>query len=139
MAYPSAVDRFRDEDYAQALDRLGLRRLVPQLNEVGRWDHELNEDEQQAIAFARLMLHVPPWVLIDEALDSIDVNTRERVMDMFTRDLAHSGVIYIGRADPKSGFFSRVLHLENDPGMRRLARERADEPRAAGPAPAAAA
>ncbi len=54
------------------------------------------------------MLHVPPWVLIDEALDSIDVNTRERVMDMFTKDLAHTGVIYIGRADPKSGFFSRV-------------------------------
>jgi vitamin B12/bleomycin/antimicrobial peptide transport system ATP-binding/permease protein len=125
LAYPSTVDRFKDEDYERALDRLGLRRLVPRLNEDGRWDHELNEDEQQAIAFARLMLHVPPWVLIDEALDSIDVNTRERVMDMFTRDLAHSGVIYIGRADPKGGFFSRVLKLENDPGTRRLARQEA--------------
>ena len=122
LAYPSTVDRFGDEDYAQALQRLGLPRLVPLLNEIRRWDHELNEDEQQAIAFARLMLHVPPWVLIDEALDSIDVNTRERVMDMFTRDLAQSGVIYIGRADPKNGFFSRVLHLVNDPATRRLPR-----------------
>ncbi|MGB6486821.1 MAG: ABC transporter ATP-binding protein/permease [Steroidobacteraceae bacterium] len=138
LAYPSTVDRFKDEDYARALDRLGLRRLVPQLNEVSRWDHDLNEDEQQAIAFARLMLHVPPWVLIDEALDSIDVSTRERVMDMFTRDLAHSGVIYIGRSDPKSGFFARVLRLTNDPATRRLARERADESHAAGPAAAAA-
>jgi vitamin B12/bleomycin/antimicrobial peptide transport system ATP-binding/permease protein len=125
LAYPSTVDRFKDEDYERALDRLGLRRLVPRLNEDGRWDHELNEDEQQAIAFARLMLHVPPWVLIDEALDSIDVNTRERVMDMFTHDLARSGVIYIGRADPKGGFFSRVLRLENDPGTRRLERQQA--------------
>jgi vitamin B12/bleomycin/antimicrobial peptide transport system ATP-binding/permease protein len=139
LAYPSTVDRFKDEDYAQALDRLGLRRLVPQLNEVGRWDHELNEDEQQAIAFARLMLHVPPWVLIDEALDSIDVNTRERVMAMFKRDLAHSGVIYIGRADPQNGFFSRVVRLANDPATRRLTRQQAGQPRAAGPAPAAAA
>ena len=139
LAYPSTVDRFKDGDYERALDRLGLRRLVPRLNEDSRWDHELNEDEQQAIAFARLMLHVPPWVLIDEALDSIDVNTRERVMDMFTRDLAHSGVIYIGRADPTGGFFSRVLRLENDPGARRLARQQAEEPRAAGPRAAAAA
>jgi putative ATP-binding cassette transporter len=138
LAYPSTVDRFKDEDYGKALDRLGLHRLVPRLSEVSRWDHELNEDEQQAIAFARLMLHVPPWVLIDEALDSIDVNTRDRVMEMFTKDLAHAGVIYIGRADPKSGFFSRVVRLANDPETRRLAREQADDRQmsAAVPAPA---
>ena len=139
LAYPSTVDRFKDEDYERALARLGLERLKPQLNEVSRWDHELNEDEQQAIAFARLMLHVPPWVLIDEALDSIDVNTRERVMAMFTHDLAHAGVIYIGRADPKGGFFSRVVQLANDPATRRLDRGRADAPRPAGKAAAAAA
>jgi putative ATP-binding cassette transporter len=138
LAYPSTVDRFKDEDYTKALQRLGLERLVSRLNEVDRWDHELNEDEQQAIAFARLLLHVPPWVLIDEALDSIDVNTRERVMDMFKKDLAHAGVIYIGRADPKSGFFSRVVRLANDPATRRLPRQRADESHAAGATPAPA-
>jgi len=139
LAYPSAVDRFKQEDYTQALDQLGLRRLVPQLDEVRRWDHELNEDEQQAVAFARLMLHVPSWVLIDEALDSIDVDSRERVRDMFTRHLAGSGVIYIGRADPHSGFYARVLRLVNDPATRRLARHRAEQPRAAGPYPPPAA
>jgi len=131
LAYPSAVDRLQDQDYEAALQRLGLRRLVPQLHEVRRWDHELNEDEQQAVAFARLMLHAPRWVLIDEALDSIDVGTREHVMDMFGKDLAHSGLIYIGRADPKGGFFSRVLHLVNDPTARRLTRHHVAPPRAA--------
>jgi putative ATP-binding cassette transporter len=131
LAYPSAVADFQQEDYARALSRLGLDRLIPSLDEVRRWDHELNEDEQQAVAFARLLLHAPRWVLIDEALDSIDVSTRERVMDMFARDLADSGLIYIGRADPKGGFFSRVLHLVNDPATRRLPRHRAVQPRAA--------
>ena len=139
LAYPSAVDRFKEQDYAEALHQLGLRRLVPLLDEVRRWDHELNEDEQQAVAFARLMLHKPRWVLIDEALDSIDVATRERVLDMFKRDLADSGLIYIGRADPDGGFFSRVLHLVNDPTTRRLARQRAKHPRAASAYPPAAA
>jgi putative ATP-binding cassette transporter len=131
LAYPSPVDRFEERDYARALHRLGLDRLTPSLDEVRRWDHELNEDEQQAVAFARLMLHAPRWVLIDEALDSIDVSTRERVMEIFAQDLADSGLIYIGRADPKGGFFSRVLRLVNDPTTRRLARHRAPQPRAA--------
>ncbi|HEX8755932.1 MAG TPA: ABC transporter ATP-binding protein/permease [Steroidobacteraceae bacterium] len=140
LAYPSPVSRFESQGYARALRRLGLDRLVPSLDEVRRWDHELNEDEQQAVAFARLLLHAPRWVLIDEALDSIDVSTRERVIDMFARDLAHCSLIYIGRADPKGGLFSRVLHLVNDPQLRRLARHRAMPPRAAAryqpPAPA---
>ncbi|MDE2262396.1 MAG: ATP-binding cassette domain-containing protein, partial [Gammaproteobacteria bacterium] len=133
LAYPSTLDRFERQDYAGALRRLGLDRLTPSLDEVRRWDHELNEDEQQAVAFARLLLHAPRWVLIDEALDSIDVSTRDRIVDMFTRDLAGSGLIYIGRADPKGGFFQRVLHLVNDPLTRRLTRHRVAQPRTAAP------
>ncbi|MDE2447779.1 MAG: ABC transporter ATP-binding protein/permease [Gammaproteobacteria bacterium] len=140
LAYPSDVGGFKDQDYSQALQRLGLGRLQPLLEAARRWDHELNEDEQQAVSFARLMLHAPPWILVDEALDSIDAHTREHIVDMFTRELAHSGLIYIGRADPKGGFFSRVLHLVNDPTSRRLVRHKAAKPRAAAafppPAPA---
>jgi putative ATP-binding cassette transporter len=130
LAYPSGVDRFKGQDYSDALQGLGLDRLVPLLEESRRWDHELNEDEQQAVTFARLLLHKPRWILVDEALDSIDVGTRERIRAMFTRELADSALIYIGRADPKDGFFSPVLHLVNDPTTRRLTRHRATPPRA---------
>ena len=139
LAYPSPVDRFKREDYLEALRRLGLGRLEPMLGEARRWDHMLNEDEQQAVVFARLSLHAPRWILVDEALDSIDVNTRERIVEMFSRELAHSALIYIGRADPKGGFFSRTLRLVNDPATRRLARHRAGQPRAAPFHPPAAA
>jgi putative ATP-binding cassette transporter len=130
LAYPSAVDQFKTHDYSATLERLALGRLVPLLEEWRRWDHELNEDEQQAIAFARLLLHAPRWILVDEALDFIAMDTREQIRDVFAHELAHSGVIYIGRADPKGDFFSRVLHLVNDPTSRRLARHRAVKPRA---------
>jgi vitamin B12/bleomycin/antimicrobial peptide transport system ATP-binding/permease protein len=139
LAYPSNVAQFEAHDYAATLERLGLDRLVPRLDESRRWDHELNEDEQQAIAFARLLLHAPDWILVDEALDFIAMDTRERIREVFTHELAHSGVVYIGRADPKGGFFSRVLHLVNDPTSRRLTRHRALKPRAAPVQPAATA
>jgi putative ATP-binding cassette transporter len=129
LAYPTQVGRIEAEVYRHALDRLGLERLVPLLDASRRWDRDLSEDEQQAIAFARLLLHAPRWVVIDGALDSLDAQTRERVLRLFSEDLAGSGLLYIGRSDPQRGFFSHVLHLINDPQTRRLARHRAAEPR----------
>jgi putative ATP-binding cassette transporter len=100
--------------------RSKLERLVPLLDQTQRWDRELSEDEQQTLAFARVVLHAPPWVLIDEVLDSLDEETRQRILAIFTGDLEHTGVIHIGRANARDRIFSRVVHLVTDPTLRRL-------------------
>jgi putative ATP-binding cassette transporter len=120
LAYPSGVDKFQAKDYSGALARLGLESLEPLLEVSKRWDHELNEDEQQRLAFATLLLHAPHWVLIDEVLDSLDDDSMQRVTEVLTKDLAHTGIIYIGRSEQKDGLFDRVVHLIKDPGTRRL-------------------
>jgi vitamin B12/bleomycin/antimicrobial peptide transport system ATP-binding/permease protein len=120
MAYPSNTGKFEEADYGAALTRLKLERLVPMLDVAHRWDRELSEDEQQTLAFARLLLHSPPWVLIDEVLDSLDDDARQTILDLFGKDLEHTGVIHIGRADAHDRVFSRVLHLVKDPDLRRL-------------------
>jgi putative ATP-binding cassette transporter len=120
LAYPSATAVFEAAAYANALVRLELQRLVPLLDVSRRWDHELSEDEQQTLAFARVVLHAPPWVLIDEVLDSLDEDARRCILDLFVKDLPHTGVIHIGRADAHDHLFSRVLHLIKDPTLRRL-------------------
>ena len=120
LAYPSNTQKYESADYGAALTRVKLERLVPMLDVTHRWDRELSEDEQQTLAFARLLLHAPPWVLIDEVLDSLDDDARESVLDLFGKDLEHTGVIHIGRADAHDHVFSRVLHLVKDPDLRRL-------------------
>jgi putative ATP-binding cassette transporter len=120
LAYPSKAETFEGSAYANALVRLKLDRLVPMLDAPERWDRNLTEDEQQTLAFARVVLHAPPWVLIDEVLDSLDVDARQGILDIFAKDLAHTGVIYIGRTDPRDPWFTRVLHLVKDPALRRL-------------------
>jgi len=120
LAYPSTTETFEATAYTNALVRLKLERLVPVLDVSKRWDHELNEDEQQTLAFARVVLHAPPWVLIDEVLDSLDEDARQGILDIFVRDLEHTAVIHIGRADAHDQLFSRVLHLVKDPTLRRL-------------------
>jgi vitamin B12/bleomycin/antimicrobial peptide transport system ATP-binding/permease protein len=136
LAYPRAAQDFESAAYGRALTRLQLDRLVPLLDVSRRWDHELSEDEQQTVAFARSLLHAPPWLLIDEVLDSLDEDARERVVDLLAKDFPRTGIIHIGRADAHDHLFARVLHLVKDPTLRRLARP---EAQSAAPSPAAAA
>jgi putative ATP-binding cassette transporter len=67
-----------------------------------------------------VVLHAPPWVLMDEVLDALDEDARQGILDLFLKDLRHTGVIHIGRADAHDHFFSRVLNLVKDPALRRL-------------------
>ena len=116
LAYPFEVDKFGASAFAGALDRLGLGRLMPLLDEIRRWDRDLAQDEQLALAFARIQLQAPPWVLIDDAMGSLDDEARERVAEVFNQELAHTTVINIGKAsEARDPFFSRVLHLIKSP------------------------
>jgi putative ATP-binding cassette transporter len=120
LAYPSSVENFEAGAYEAALVRLKLDRLVPMLDQFQRWDRDLSEDEQQIVAFARVVLHAPPWVLIDEVLDALEEDARGTAIEIFTKDLTHTSVIHIGRADAHDHLFSKVLHLVKDPTLRRL-------------------
>ncbi len=120
LAYPKGTDNFESSVFSAALARVGLERLSPRLDSQERWDRELSDDEQQALALARVILHKAPWVLIDEVLDSLDDSALERAIDIFANDLSQSTVIHIGRTDAHH-YFSRVLHLIKDPAARKLA------------------
>jgi putative ATP-binding cassette transporter len=114
LAYPSAIAAFQTEACINALERVGLERLSPMLDESRRWESELSEGEHQSLAFARAVLHAPAWLIIDEALETLEADTMPKVIDIFSKDLEHTGVLYIGRAGAHDGLFGRTLHLIND-------------------------
>jgi vitamin B12/bleomycin/antimicrobial peptide transport system ATP-binding/permease protein len=124
LAYPSKVESFKPSAFTDALSRLGLDRLAPMLDHVHRWEESLGADEQQALVFARILLHAPQWVIFDDVFASLDAYTLERALDVFAHELEHSGVIHIGTARAHDTFFSRVLHLTRNPAARRLSRGR---------------
>ena len=118
LAYPLKADSFDPDACAQALRRLGLERLVPLLDASRRWDRELSSDEQLGLAFARVLLQAPQWLLIDDVFGSLDGDTLERVIEMFGHELARTGVIHIGGAQARDPLFARVVHLIKSPGGR---------------------
>jgi putative ATP-binding cassette transporter len=121
LAYPYPASRFAEADFATALGRLELGYVAQDLDRVARWSHDLSGEEQLKLAFARLLLHKPRWVLIDEAMDHLTDDSRDLVLDVFSAELEHTAILNIGRANTEHGFFSRVLHLLNDPQGQRLA------------------
>jgi putative ATP-binding cassette transporter len=111
LAYPLKGEGFSTDAFARALHRLGLERLAPLLDQTRRWDRELSHDEQLCLAFARILIQTPPWVLMDGTFGSLDDDVLDLVIDVFTNELQHTGVIHIGGAAQAHPLFSRVLHL----------------------------
>jgi len=122
LAYPMSADKFSAPAAQQALIRFGLDHLVPRLEESRRWDRELSDDEQRSLVLARAVLHTPPWILIDEMLDSLDDEGLAHITEVLGKDLKHSGVVHIGRSHKHDSLYSSVLHLVRDPDTHRLPR-----------------
>jgi putative ATP-binding cassette transporter len=117
LAYPTKVEAFAPVAFKSALERMGLERLEATLDETRRWDRELSADEQLALAFARVMLQAPAWLLIDGALGSLDGDTLERVYEVFDHELKSTGIINIvsGSGHTREPLFTRVVHLVKAP------------------------
>ena len=131
LSYPLEATRFKQEDFAEALTRMHLQRLLAMLDEAQHWEQALSEDDHISLVFARALLHNCAWILIDEVLDGADANTRALVEDILAKDLKESAVIHIGRPIADDRMFRRVVHLIKDPTVRPLPRKDA-QPRQSG-------
>ncbi len=114
VAYPRAADAFDDAAIVKALASVGLGHLEPHLDKVDRWDRDLTDDEKQCLAFARVILQRPTWVVVNDALDVLDPESRTRIRALFSNELADIGIINIGHDQPESGFYVHRLHLAMD-------------------------
>lgn len=118
LTYPAPPDRFSDETVRAALDRIGLGQLAPDLDRVARWDQELPLDEQQRVAYVRVLLHKPRWVIQDEALSELDETTEELAYSIFETELAGTGLISIGGEHDHEQFYDKTLRLKVElPGL----------------------
>jgi putative ATP-binding cassette transporter len=115
LAYPHAAAEYADAAIAQALTDVGLERLQPQLDSVERWDRLLNDDEKQCLAFARVILQRPRWLVVNGAFDVLDSASRKRIEALFTGQLSGLGVMDFGPDKGRDPFFTRRLHLVTDP------------------------
>ena len=98
-----------------ALARCGLGRLSERLGEEARWDRILSLGEQQRLAFARVLLHRPRWIFMDEATAALDEANQDGMMRLLEEELPSSAVVSIGHRPGLERYHDRVLTLQASP------------------------
>lgn len=80
VCLPHAEADHEDRDAATALHRAGLGEFVEWLAEPGRegksWDESLSGGQKQKLVLARVLLHKPGLLFLDEATGALDVEAK---------------------------------------------------------------
>ncbi len=126
LAYPASGGQFEEVKCQHALERVGLGHLSASLQQTRDWNAVLADDEERSLALARAVLHQPHWLVLDEALHSVDQALVPQIVDIFAKELQHTGVLHIARSEADDPLHSRVLHIVRDPTIQPLARPRVD-------------
>jgi vitamin B12/bleomycin/antimicrobial peptide transport system ATP-binding/permease protein len=124
LAYPAAERHFDKPALKRVLKRCNLEYLVERLDEQHRWDRVLSGGELQRVAFARLLLHKPGWVFMDEATAALDDHSQASMMKLFDHELAGSTLVSIAHRAGLDAFHDRTLGLVKATGGARLVAKR---------------
>ena len=122
VTYPEHIKKFTDQQVRGALIRVGLPEFVNRLDDDDRWDRLMSLGQQQRLAFARVLLHQPRWVFLDEATAALDEENQQRVMSIFDDELPDTSIVSIGHRPGLEAFHRRTLQLIGGPAGARLRR-----------------
>jgi putative ATP-binding cassette transporter len=121
LCYPQSPDRFSDEQLRHVLEQAYLPDLIqryPDLTVKQDWPRLLSLGEQQRLAFARLLLNAPRFVVLDEATSALDVSTEKRLYQLLVqREMAF---VSIGHRPTLTQYHDMVLELDGRGGWRVL-------------------
>jgi len=120
--YPSAAERFTTEAIRDALEAVGLAKLIERLDEMGHWNRMLSLGEQQRLAIARALLHAPDYLLLDEATASLDEASEAALYRLIQERLPNASIMSIGHRSTLDAFHRRSVVVTGD-GERFRARE----------------
>ncbi len=119
LCYPLQPERFSDDHLRSVLEEVRLPELAhryPDLDINQDWPRLLSLGEQQRLAFARLLLNSPRFVVLDEATSALDVGTEKHLYQRLTeREMAF---VSVGHRPTLVAFHDTVLELDGKGGWR---------------------
>jgi putative ATP-binding cassette transporter len=135
ITYPNDAADFTDAAVRGAFERVGLDYLAPRVGDRDRWDKVLSTDEQQSLALARLLLHRPQWVFLEDAT-ALNEELCDLLRSILADELRDAAVVGFATGPALAGLYARTLNLR-----RRAtgAKPRSAEPRKPAALPAVAA
>ncbi|RDV03215.1 ABC transporter ATP-binding protein/permease [Undibacter mobilis] len=119
-AYPGAAEDWSVEEIGEKLDKVGLGHLKDKLEEEQPWDQILSGGEKQRLTVARVLLHRPDIIVLDEATAALDPKSQDQLMEILSEEMKGLTIISVGHRPELEQFHSRKLVLERRRGGAKL-------------------
>ena len=113
LTYPTLADAVDDVELRNAMTATGIGHLAHRLDEVAEWSAVLSGGEQQRIGFARVLLHRPDIVLLDEATSTLEEAEVRDLYRVLSEWLPAAIVISIGRSAVLAGLHRRTVEMND--------------------------
>jgi putative ATP-binding cassette transporter len=114
LLYPDPDIETSTACLCSALERTGLGALKSRLDELARWDQVLSNGERQRLAIARLLIHAPDIVILDDALCALDEASQQDLLLALRTDLAGAMILSLGQRPFPPGIHDRQFVLERE-------------------------
>jgi putative ATP-binding cassette transporter len=118
--YPDPADSREAGEIAAAFKRVGLEHLIARIEDDAPWDQTLSGGEKQRLAFARIFLHSPDIIVLDEATAALDPKSQDRLMELLSNRPAETTLISVGHRPELEAFHSRKITLQRRRGGAQL-------------------
>jgi putative ATP-binding cassette transporter len=121
VAYPGAAEDWDIDQISEALNAVGLNHLKDRLEEDETpWDQTLSGGEKQRLTIARVLLHQPDIIVLDEATAALDPQSQDHLMQLLSERLSGATIVSVGHRPELEQFHSRKLVLERKRGGAKL-------------------
>jgi putative ATP-binding cassette transporter len=111
ICYPSSSKDFAQDDLEYALNLTGLSELIPQLDDIGDWEKNLEREQQQRLGLVRVLLQKPKWIMMQEAFDSLDPEGEVDMIKILNRKLPDSALLTITKQPTIQAMHTRHIVL----------------------------
>ncbi len=108
ICYPSTPGSFDQTVLEQLIKRIELTDLLELLDQVDDWESVLSREQLQRLGLVRLLLNRPKWVLLQEAFDSLDIESEANMIRMIFEELPHASVLTVTNHCAPSGLCADV-------------------------------
>ncbi|NOS75317.1 MAG: ABC transporter ATP-binding protein/permease [Methyloglobulus sp.] len=111
ICYPLSTSSFDRPILEKLLKQVGLKEFVNQLDRVAKWEQLLSREQQQRLGLARVLLHRPKWVFVEEALDSLSSDGETQMLELLGAELPDAAILSITNQPTAEAFHQRKLKI----------------------------
>ncbi|MDJ0728706.1 MAG: ATP-binding cassette domain-containing protein [Crocosphaera sp.] len=115
LLYPNVDREVSDQELETVLEQVNLRDVVAKVggfDEEVPWESILSLGEQQRLAFARILVSHPHFVILDEATSALDLTNEQNLYQQLVE--TNTTFISVGHRESLFEYHQNVLELLSD-------------------------